>query len=31
MFVPVFWGIIIALDGIVYKRKGGKSLIATKP
>lgn len=31
MFVPVFWGLIIILDGIVYKRKGGKSLIASKP
>ena len=31
MFVPVFFFFFIALDGIVYKRKGGKSLIATKP
>jgi len=31
MFVPVCWGIIIILDGIVYKRNEGKSLIATKP
>ena len=31
MFVPVFWGIIITLDGVVFKRTGGKSLIATKP
>ncbi len=31
MFVPVFWGIIITLDGIVFKRTGGKSLIASKP
>lgn len=30
MFVPVWWGVILILDGIVYKRTGGKSLIANK-
>jgi hypothetical protein len=27
-FVPLWWGFILVLDSIVYKRTGGKSLIA---
>jgi hypothetical protein len=30
-FVPLWWFFILALDGLVYRRAGGKSLIATKP
>ncbi len=30
-FVPLWWGFIFVLDGFVYKRNNGKSLIATKP
>ena len=30
MFVPVWWSVIMILDGVVYKRTGGKSLIANK-
>ena len=29
-FVPLAWGFILTLDGIVYKRTGGSSLFATK-
>ncbi len=30
-FVPLWWGFILVLDGIVYKRNGGISLISSKP
>lgn len=30
MFVPIWWGVILIIDGIVYKRTFGKSLIANK-
>lgn len=30
-FVPLWWGAILVLDGIVYKRNGGISLISSKP
>lgn len=30
-FSPLWWGFILALDGVVYRRTGGKSLLATKP
>ena len=30
-FVPLWWGFILFLDGLVYKRTGGKSLIAKQP
>jgi hypothetical protein len=30
-FVPLWWGFILVLDSIVYKRNGGKSLVATRP
>jgi hypothetical protein len=30
-FVPLWWGFILFLDGIVFKRMGGYSLIANKP
>ncbi len=30
-FVPLWWGFIFVLDGIVYKRNGGVSLISSKP
>jgi hypothetical protein len=30
-FVPLWWGFILVIDGIVYKRTGGLSLISTKP
>ena len=29
--LPIFWGFTLILDGIVYKRTGGKSLIAIAP
>jgi hypothetical protein len=29
--LPIFWGFTLLLDGIVYKRKGGESIIATVP
>ena len=29
--VPLFWGAVLILDGIVYKRSGGKSLVAIIP
>ena len=29
--LPLFWGITLILDGIVYKRTGGKSIIGTRP
>ena len=28
-FVPLWWGFILVLDGIVYRRSGGKSILAT--
>ncbi len=30
-FVPLWWGFIFVLDGIVYKRNNGVSLISSKP
>lgn len=30
-FSPLWWGFILALDGIVYRRSAGQSLLATKP
>jgi hypothetical protein len=31
MAVPLWWGFTLALDGWVYRRTGGLSLLATKP
>lgn len=30
-FTPLWWGFIITLDGLVYKRTGGYSLLASRP
>lgn len=30
-FTPMWWGFILVLDGVAYRRSGGKSLLATKP
>jgi hypothetical protein len=30
-FVPLWWGFILALDGVVYRRTGGLSLVARRP
>ncbi|MGZ5575548.1 MAG: mechanosensitive ion channel protein MscS [Methylobacter sp.] len=30
-FTPLWWGFILALDGLVYRRSGGYSLLATRP
>lgn len=30
-FTPLWWGFIVMLDGLVYYRTGGKSLIASRP
>lgn len=30
-FVPLWWGFIVAIDGLVYKRTGGKSIISKRP
>jgi hypothetical protein len=30
-FVPLWWGFILAMDGWVYKRNNGKSLMSVKP
>ncbi len=30
-FSPLWWGFIVMLDGVVYHRNNGKSLMATKP
>ncbi|GBG13237.1 mechanosensitive ion channel protein MscS [Novimethylophilus kurashikiensis] len=30
-FSPLWWGFILTLDGLVYRRAGGKSLLASKP
>ncbi len=30
-FTPLWWGFILALDGIVYRRSGGYSLLASRP
>ena len=30
-FVPMWWGFILALDGLVYRRTGGASLLARRP
>ena len=29
--LPLYWGFTLVLDGIVYKRTGGTSIISTKP
>ncbi len=29
--LPIFWGFTLLLDGIVYKRRGGVSIIASSP
>lgn len=28
---PLFWGLVLLLDGIVYKRNGGKSMMSERP
>ncbi|MFC3853550.1 mechanosensitive ion channel protein MscS [Salinispirillum marinum] len=30
-FTPMWWGFILFLDGVVFKRRGGYSLIASRP
>ncbi|MEW6764891.1 MAG: mechanosensitive ion channel protein MscS [Pseudomonadota bacterium] len=30
-FTPLWWGFILTLDGIVYRRSGGYSLMASRP
>lgn len=30
-FTPLWWGFILALDGLAYHRSGGYSLLATRP
>jgi hypothetical protein len=30
-FTPMWWGFILALDGLVYRRSGGYSLLAARP
>lgn len=30
-FTPLWWGFILVLDGLVYRRNNGKSLLSTKP
>lgn len=30
-FVPMWWGLIMALDGLVYRRTGGVSLLSRRP
>lgn len=30
-FSPLWWGFIVALDGLVHRRTGGRSLMATRP
>ena len=30
-FTPLWWGFILALDGLVYRRSGGYSLLAARP
>ncbi len=30
-FTPLWWGFILALDGLVYRRSGGYSLLASRP
>lgn len=30
-FTPMWWGFILVLDGLTYKRTGGRSLLATRP
>jgi hypothetical protein len=30
-FIPLWWGMIIAVDGVVYARTSGRSLLATEP
>ncbi len=30
-FLPLWWGFILTLDGFVYKRSGGRSLIKNRP
>jgi hypothetical protein len=30
-FTPMWWGFILMLDGLTYRRSGGKSLLASRP
>lgn len=30
-FTPLWWGFILVLDGLVYRRSGGQSLLAVRP
>lgn len=30
-FTPMWWGFILVLDGLTYRRSGGKSLLASRP
>ncbi len=30
-FVPLWWSFVLVLDGLVYRRTGGASLVATRP
>ncbi len=30
-FTPLWWGFILVLDGLVYRRSGGRSLLAERP
>jgi hypothetical protein len=30
-FLPLWWGMIVAVDGVVYARASGRSLLATEP
>lgn len=30
-YIPIIWGIVFMLDGIVYKRTGGQSILGNKP
>lgn len=30
-FTPLWWGFILVLDGLVYRRNGGDSLLASRP
>jgi hypothetical protein len=31
VFTPLWWGLILVLDGAVYRRTGGSSLLASRP
>lgn len=30
-FTPMWWGFVLLLDGLTYRRSGGKSLLASRP